>query len=331
MGDQYLQRLGVLEDIITRETITDFTYWSEAVYEAQLMHNQIYRKFHDKLKSISDDNILKRFLPIQIFKNYEIKTGIWKAEVVFRSSGTSGMMRSQHFIRDLSFYHRLTVRLFRQCYNITDRIAILALLPGYLERRDSSLVNMVHHFINSFGSIESGFFIHEYQRLYHQLISNRDNNVPTLLLGVTHALQDFAEKYPSIEFPELIIMETGGMKGKRPEVPREELHQQLKTFFSVPAIHSEYGMTELMSQAYSKGDGWYYPPDTMQIVISEISDPFSLEKVGKPGLINVIDLGNLYTCSFIRTDDIGVLNADGSFRVLGRADGSEPRGCNLML
>ena len=331
MENSLTRYMDLLREKLLNDRITEFKHWSELVYQYQLRFNPFYKSYQNQLRFLDDDNPLKRFLPIQFFKSYEIKTSHWDAEHIFRSSGTTAIGRSQHFIRELNFYHRLSERIFNQYYKFEKPVTILALLPGYLERQDSSLVSMVDHFVRSFGSPQSGFFMDDLPALYRELLYCRDQLNPVILIGVSHALLDFSERFQKLDFPELIVMETGGMKGKRREIPREELHQLLQAFFGVSSIHSEYGMTELLSQAYSKGEGRYTLPDTMEIIISEITDPFSIEKKGRPGIINITDLANFNTCAFIRTEDIGILHEDGSFSVLGRADGSEPRGCNLMI
>ncbi len=273
------------------------------------------------------------FLPIQFFKNYEIKTGDWQPETTFTSSGTTGETTSRHHVRDIGFYKKNTVKGFVPFYGDPSEWLVLALLPSYLERTGSSLVVMAEHFIQLSKHPQSGFFLNNVEELVEILqpknfsISQFPN---TLLLGVSFALLALAERY-SLDLQHVTIMETGGMKGRRRELTRSELHDTLKTAFKITAIHSEYGMTELFSQAYSTGDGLFRPAPTLRAFTREITDPLTLQKPGKTGILNLIDLANFDTCSFIATDDLGRVFEDGSFEVLGRVDNSDVRGCNLLV
>lgn len=253
-----------------------------------------------------------------------------KAEVVYTSSATTGKGQSIHKVFEKSWYLDNALRGFEYFYGCVSEFCILGLLPSYLERSGSSLVDMVQFFVERSSYDSSGTYLYEFDKLYDILMSNKENSIPTILIGVSFGLLDFIEEY-TLSFPELIVMETGGMKGKRAELTKEELHKKLKVGFGVTAIHSEYGMTELLSQAYSKGDGVFYPSPTMAVFTTEINDPFTRCDDGAPGLINIIDLANVDSCSFILTDDLGVSYRDGSFRVLGRLDNSDLRGCNLMV
>lgn len=313
----------------------EFDDLARAVFAYQYKYNDFYREYclligkeSSKISSFRDIP----FLPIQFFKNQEIKTGNWSSvETIFTSSGTTGAATSQHFVRDLGFYKDISLLGFEASYGSIENYCVLGLLPSYLERTGSSLITMIEEFIKLSKYPESGFFLKNHETLTTILRGCRDRQIPTLLIGVSFALMDFVEKY-TLDFPEIIVMETGGMKGRRREMIRAELHDALKQGFNCPHIHSEYGMTELLSQGYSKQNGIFEPTPTMRVLTREINDPLSiLDKNGALGVINVIDLGNLDTCSFIATDDLGRVHADGQFEVLGRLDNSDMRGCNLMV
>jgi hypothetical protein len=270
------------------------------------------------------------FLPISFFKSQQVLSSADPVQVTFSSSGTTGTTTSRHLVTDVSWYEESFRKGFELFYGDIRRYTILALLPSYLEREGSSLIYMVEDLIKQSGNADSGFFLYNHDELYHQLKKQQQNKKPTVLIGVTYALLDFIENY-QLDFPELIIMETGGMKGRRKEMIREELHAQLCKGFGVRAIHSEYGMTELLSQAYSKGDGIFICPPWMRILSRDTNDPLTILNDGKAGGINVIDLANINSCSFIATQDLGKLYPDGSFEVLGRFDDADIRGCNLLI
>lgn len=270
------------------------------------------------------------FLPVEFFRTHRVMTLHNKGEVVFTSSGTTSAMTSRHWVADVSLYEESYLKGFSRFYGRPSDYAILALLPSYLERSGSSLVHMTQGLIRLSGRPQSGFYLNELENLQRMLISLRQENIPSLLIGVTYALLDMAAAYP-VDFPELIVMETGGMKGRRREMVREEVHQHLKQGFGVPTVHSEYGMTELLSQAYSKGEGRFACPPWMRVLIRDMNDPFAIMPAGRSGGINIIDLANLYSCSFIAVQDVGKLHPDGGFEVLGRFDNSQLRGCNLMI
>lgn len=317
------------------ETVTaeNFEILALEIFRYQAQHNPLYATYLDLLNiRISDINSANNipFLPIQFFKNQEIKTGSWTSETTFSSSGTTGQSTSTHHVRDLQFYLKNTKRGFAYFYGDLSAYCILALLPSYLERSGSSLVAMADYFIQQSQYAQSGFFLYNTSKLIEILSECKKKSIPTLLLGVSFALLDLAEQY-SMDLAGFIIMETGGMKGTRKELVRSELHQILTTNFNVQSIHSEYGMTELFSQAYSKGNGKFYPSPTMQVQTRQITDPLSKENVEKTGVINIIDLANIDTICFIATDDLGKVYADGSFEILGRLDNSDLRGCNLMI
>ncbi|EKD30806.1 MAG: hypothetical protein ACD_77C00476G0009 [uncultured bacterium] len=270
------------------------------------------------------------FLPVQFFKSEDIYSGNSMPEKVFTSSATTGMEPSHHPVSDISLYESSFLNGFRIFYGDPVDYVILALLPSYLEREGSSLVYMADKLIRMTGSSESGFYLNNRRELFNKITSLRKSNKKVILLGVSFALLDFANEY-KIEFPELIVMETGGMKGRGKEIERDELHKILKNCFGVENIHSEYGMAELLSQAYSSGDGVFQTPPWMEILIRDLNNPFRIAGTGKRGGINIIDLANVNSCSFIETEDMGIKTAGNGFKILGRIKNSELRGCNLLL
>lgn len=270
------------------------------------------------------------FLPIEFFKSQAIVSSADDVQVTFTSSGTTGMITSSHYVTDVSWYEDSFRKAFSLFYADIEKYTVLALLPSYLEREGSSLIYMANDLIKQSNNPYSGFYLYNHDELHAQLNKQQQLNKPTLLIGVTFALLDFVEQY-TINFPELIVMETGGMKGRRKEMIREELHDTLCKGFGVNAIHSEYGMTELLSQAYSKGVGIFNCPPWMRIITRDTNDPMSIVTNGKAGGINIIDLANINSCSFIATQDLGKIYADGTFEVLGRFDNADIRGCNLLI
>ena len=270
------------------------------------------------------------FLPIDFFKSHKIISEDVKTEVIFSSSGTTGQTQSKHHVGDLSIYEKSFKAAFNRFYANVSDYCILALLPNYLEREGSSLVYMAQQLIDDSKHHKSGFYLHNHDELVQVLSSPELKEQKVILLGVTFALLDLAEKY-SISKDQLIVMETGGMKGQRKELVRDELHKLLCEKLNVDSIHSEYGMTELLSQAYSKGNGRFYCPPWMKVLIRDTNDPLTLVGNEQTGGMNIIDLANVYSCSFIMTQDLGKSYADGSFEVLGRFDSSDIRGCNLMV
>ena len=270
------------------------------------------------------------FLPISIFKTHQVLADGKQAEVVFESSGTTGMISSKHHVADTVPYEQSFSLTFQRFYGSIQEYVVLALLPSYIERGNSSLVYMTEKLIHNSNQLESGFYLHNQEELYAKLLELKVQKQRVLLLGVTYALLDFSEKY-SLDFPELIVMETGGMKGRRKEMVRQEVHAQLTDAFGVAKIHSEYGMTELLSQAYSKGDGLFLSPPWMKIVLRDLYDPKQILAVEQVGAVNVIDLANIYSCAFIETSDIARVHRDETFEIIGRADQAELRGCNLMV
>lgn len=270
------------------------------------------------------------YLPISFFKSHKIVSNTDEEEIIFSSSGTTGMVQSRHFVTDLKLYDQSFNQAFEQFYGKVQDTCLLALLPSYLERDGSSLIYMVDALLKQSKHPDSGYFLHNHEDLYHKLTALKNAGQQTILIGVTYALLDFLEQY-QLDFPELIVMETGGMKGKRKEMVREELHEILERGFGVNAIHSEYGMTELLSQAYSSGNGIFDCPNWMRIVLRDTNDPLTLLNADQTGGINVIDLANINSCSFIATQDLGRLLPGGSFEVLGRFDNADIRGCNLLV
>jgi hypothetical protein len=269
------------------------------------------------------------FLPIRFFRDQRVLLENLEPAVTFTSSGTTGAITSSHHVPWPQLYERSFLTSFRAVYGDPSAWRIIGLLPAYLERQGSSLVHMAEHLIRASGDPLSGTYLYQYDRLAEVLQQSEAEGRPTLLLGVTFALLDLAEKHP-MPLRHTTIMETGGMKGRRPELVREELHYILKDAFHVPHIHSEYGMTELLSQAWSTGEGLYRCPPWMQVRLRDANDPFARVEQGRTGGIDVIDLCNVASCPFISTQDLGRLHADGSFEVLGRFDNSDVRGCSLL-
>lgn len=269
------------------------------------------------------------FLPISFFKSHEVCSGRFGPELIFESSGTTATGNSRHLVKEAALYRESFLAGFRQCYGDPEEYVFLCLLPSYLERGNSSLVYMADDLIRRSGFPESGFYLEEWPQLAAVLQDMKRRGQKTILLGVTFALLDFAEQYP-MDLSGILVMETGGMKGRREEWTRDQVHTFLKEKWQLGAIHSEYGMTELLSQAYSSGNGLYRPSATMQVWVRDENDPFDLRRSGS-GCLNVIDLANVHSCAFIATDDIARLSADGSFEVLGRLDHSALRGCSLMV
>lgn len=303
------------------------------VFRYQAANCTVYKEFISGIRVNAADvkNVEQiPFLPVELFKSHRITTSDIPAEVIFTSSGTTGMITSSHHVTDVSWYVQSFRKAFELFYGNIKDYTVLALLPSYLEREGSSLIYMAQDLITQSANPASGFFLYNHQELYNTLLQQKAAGKPTLLIGVTFALLDFIDNY-TINFPELIVMETGGMKGRRKEMIREELHRTLCTGFGVDAIHSEYGMTELLSQAYSKGDGVFNCPSWMKIITRDTNDPFTLIGESKTGGVNIIDLANINSCAFIATQDLGKVSTDGSFEVIGRFDNSDIRGCNLLI
>ncbi|QNF35430.1 acyl transferase [Adhaeribacter swui] len=316
----------------------DFEQRALDLFHYQAIHNPVYRIYLQQLgvNPPTIQNFKKiPFLPIEFFKTQAVKTGDFIPETTFLSSGTTQNERSQHFLADLPFYLQNTQLLFENQYGPLTDYLFLALLPSYIEQGNSSLVAMVNFFMQKSGQPKPGFFLYNLEDLIAALDPVQVNGKKVVLFGVTYALLDLADLVQALNYTDLfknvIIMETGGMKGRRREMIRAELHAQLQTAFEVNAIHSEYGMTELLSQAYSTERGLFTCPSTMQILLRDMNDPFDVNPELKTGGINIIDLANVDSCAFIETKDIGKLYPDNSFEVLGRFDNSDIRGCNLLV
>ena len=303
------------------------------VFRYQAKHVQVYSEY---LQVLGVDPLTVStweeipYLPVEFFKTRDIIERPLTPEIVFTSSGTTGQITSKHLVADLALYERSFMQCFELFYGPVSDYCILALLPGYLERTGSSLVFMAAELIRHSKHADSGFYLRQYADLSLLLKKLQQQGQKTILLGVTYALLDLAENFP-IHFPELILMETGGMKGQRKELVRDQLHELLCNKFSVKKVHSEYGMTELLSQAYSKGDGRYFCSPWMRIRLREVNDPFAYVSYGQTGGVCITDLANFHSCSFIATQDLGRMHPDRSFEILGRFDQAELRGCNLML
>lgn len=302
------------------------------LFRFQANNNPVYHRYLQYLKCpIKEITSIQKipFLPISFFKTHEVKTGAWLPQVEFTSSGTTGMVTSRHAVNDLAYYFSLSENIFKLFYGSAHQFHFLALLPSYLERTGSSLIAMMEHLIKQSKSPHSGFYLHNKTDLVNKLNTLKGTDRKVILWGVSFALLDLAEAY-ELDLKDCIVLETGGMKGRRKEWIREELHLFLSKRFNIPAVHSEYGMTELMSQAYSKGGGYYQCPPWMKLLIRDINDPFLVVE-SKVGGINVIDLANFHSCAFIETQDLGRIDQNGSFEVLGRIDNSDVRGCNLLV
>ncbi|GAB5526379.1 MAG: acyltransferase [Roseivirga sp.] len=303
------------------------------LFNFQYIHNPVYKAYVDNL-TVKPELVTNMtqipFLPIELFKRHEIKTGSWKCETTFESSGTTGLVTSRHHVFKGELYLRNCQRIFEAFYGAVSGYTVLALLPSYLEREHSSLVYMARDFIDKSDDDRSGFFLDDQERLIRLLAELQEEGKPTLLLGVTFGLLDLAESF-SLNLENIIVMETGGMKGRRKEMVRSEVHQVLTSAFGLKTIHSEYGMTELFSQGYSKGWGVFTPGGSMKVFTRDINDPLHLSTNLRSGGLNIIDLANVHSCCFIETKDIGKVYENGDFEVLGRMDNSDIRGCNLMV
>jgi phenylacetate-coenzyme A ligase PaaK-like adenylate-forming protein len=322
-----------IEAIFNITTEQEFSNMALQIFKYQFENNKVYRSFCDLLykhpsdvKSIHDIP----FLPIQFFKTHQLLSSSNPVKEVFTSSGTTGQNTSKHFVTDLELYKQS----FRKCFNIfygdIKDYVILALLPSYLERDGSSLIYMINDMIVNSNQPESGFYLHDLNALKNVLVNLESQNKKTLLIGVSFALLDFVEMY-QLKLNHTLVMETGGMKGRQKELIREELHNRLKKGFGVNVIHSEYGMTELLSQAYSKENNRFQTPPWMRVFTRETEDALNIQNYNKIGGVNIIDLANINSCAFIATQDLGRVHDDNTFEILGRFDNSDIRGCNLMV
>lgn len=312
----------------------DFLSAALTLFQHQYQHNQLYRNYVDLLGR--DPGSVRQlhqipFLPIRFFKSQQVMTSHFEPELVFESSGTTGMTPSRHAVKEVGRYIQSFRKGFHHFYGDIRNYCVLGLLPSYLERQHSSLVYMVDDWIRSSGHPQSGFYLYDFEGLSHTLRHLEAARQPTILIGVTFALLDFAQAHP-LPLRHTLVMETGGMKGRRQEMQRPEVHDILKNAFQLTQVHSEYGMTELLSQAYAKADGFFEPVPWMRILLREEDDPMSITPEGESGrgAVNVIDLANRDSCAFIATDDAGRLYPDGRFEILGRLDNSDIRGCSLL-
>ncbi|MES2836293.1 MAG: acyl transferase [Bacteroidota bacterium] len=327
------QNISQLEQQIFAVNEQNFTTIALKVFQFQAQNNAVYKKYLESLNinplRISSLNKIP-FLPIEFFKSHKIVSGCQEPEICFLSSATTSGIQSKHYVLKQDLYYKSFKKCFELFYGDISNYVVLALLPSYLEREGSSLILMAEDLIKNSNSELSGFFLNNHTELIESINKAKQQQKKILLLGVSFALLDLAENH-QLDLSDVIIMETGGMKGKRKELVREELHQLLCESFKTKAIHSEYGMTELLSQAYSKGNGIFETPPWMRVLIRETTDPFHFVENEKTGGINVIDLANLYSCSFIATQDLGKSLNNKKFSVLGRFDNSDVRGCNLMV
>jgi phenylacetate-coenzyme A ligase PaaK-like adenylate-forming protein len=311
----------------------EFNTLALEVFKFQFENNPVYRSFCDLLyKHPSDVKQIEDipFLPIQFFKSHHVLSSNAPIEATFSSRGTTGSITSKHYVTDLSIYEKSFRQGFRNFYGTTKDYTILALLPNYLERKGSSLVYMVNDMIKHSQQPESGFYLDNITELKETLIALDSEGKKIMLIGVSFALLDLVELH-QFNLKNTIVMETGGMKGRRKELVREELHAVLKSGFGISKIHSEYGMTELLSQAYSLGDGFFSYPNWMKILTRDPEDALTIQNTKKTGGINVIDLANINSCSFIATQDLGRVHDNSTFEIIGRFDSSDIRGCNLMV
>ena len=328
-----MKRLNSFKSEIINSGNGNFEKLALNLFRIQAKENKIYRRYLSALgvRAEKIDRIRDiPFLPIRFFKEHRVTTGDFREEAVFRSSGTGGYGTSRHYIESLSYYESVTEKIFERFYGDPAQYCMIGLLPSYLERKDSSLVHMVRHYIRLSRSSSSGFYLDDFEGLAKKLKDLRMSGRKVWLIGVTFALLEFSLRH-GMAFDDMVLVETGGMKGRGRELIREELHRLLKFRMPGASVHSEYGMTELHSQAYMRDGEWFEAPPWMRVFIRDINDPFSYVTPGKNGAINIIDLANLYSCAFIETQDVGVANSAGRFKVLGRLDNTEQRGCNLML
>lgn len=322
-----------LRDKIFQTTELNFEQIALEIFQFQYLNNHIYRQYVDNL-NIAPSEVCGLFdipfLPISFFKTQEVISRQKMASKIFESSGTTGIFTSKHYVSDTGVYEESLLRGFEYSFGKPREYCFLALLPNYIEHKNSSLIYMVDTLMKKSKHVDNGYYLYDHASLYKTLEKLEADKQPTILFGVSFALLDFVENY-SIKLKYTKIVETGGMKGRRKEITREELHEILRKEFHLPFIHSEYGMTELLSQAYSIEAGKYTTPAWMKIFIREVNDPFSYVKKTLSGGINIVDFANIYSCSFIETQDLGCINQDDSFSVLGRFDISDTRGCNLLL
>lgn len=320
-----------VEEIFNIHSEEEFVKICLQIYELQMDNNPIYSAYSQIILKGEIPKKLEEipFLPIEFFKTEQIICVTQKIEEIFLSSGTTGN-QSKHLVSDLSIYENSFQNAFQLFYGDITDYCILSLLPNYRQREGSSLIYMVDDLIKRSKHPKSGFYLNNYKEVSETILELEKNGQKTLLIGVSYALLDLAKDYP-MKLENTIIMETGGTKGKRKELLKEELHKILKEAFSLDSIHSEYGMTELLSQSYSEGDNIFKTPPWKKVLIRDVNDPLTILGKNRSGGINIIDLANIYSCPFIATQDLGRLHEDESFSVLGRFDNSDVRGCNLLV
>jgi hypothetical protein len=327
-----LTEIKYFTDLLPSINAQNFEDIALELFNFQYKNNLLYQSYAQALGKVPP-NVREigqiPFLPIRFFKSHPVISGIWNPQTEFTSSSTTGQGISKHQVWNLDFYRKTATSIFEQFYGPVSNFHFLALLPSYMERSGSSLISMIDHFINKDKSGHSGYYLNNHDDLLAKIESLKTSNQKTVVWGVSFALLDLAEK-GQFDLNHCIVMETGGMKGRRKEWIRKDLQEFLKTRFNVNAIHSEYGMTELFSQAYSEGDGYFSGPPWMKVVARETNDPFAYVPEGKTGAINVIDFANAHSCAFIETEDLGRV-VGNSFEILGRMDNSDIRGCNLMV
>ncbi|NCU33228.1 MAG: acyl transferase [Candidatus Moranbacteria bacterium] len=311
----------------------DFNETALVIFRHQVQNNPVYRAYVEQLQ-IRPERIKTPdqipFLPIEFFKTHKVYSGSAPPDHFFESSGTTGEIRSRHYYYDLELYEQSFLKNFNGVFGKVDQFAVLGLLPSYLEQKNSSLIFMVNKLIEKSNNPHSGFYLYNYEELAEILLTTEKNEKKVILFGVSFALLDLIEKH-SFNLKNTIVVETGGMKGRKREMIREELHEVLCEGFGLKQVCSEYGMTEMFSQAWSRGEGKFFTPPWLRVVIRDMHDPLSHSSVGESGGINVIDLANIHSCSFIATQDLGRINKDGSYEVLGRFDNAEVRGCNILV
>lgn len=320
-----------VNDFFLREN-SAFEKKALAVFRYQYKHNELYRSYVQAIKMDIEkvDSIRKiPFLPISFFKSHSIITGNFEPEIIFESSKTTGEVASKHCVRSKAFYQQNALLGFQEYYGSIKDYTVLALLPSYLERNNASLVFMVNYFMQQSGQDFEGFYLNEFQGLYNRINELRNENKKIILIGVSFALMDFAAQFPG-DFSTIIVMETGGMKGRKKEITRMELHAFLKQQWNLEAVNAEYGMTELLSQAYAQSNGHFKTCASLRVLVRDVNDPFEVSQEGV-GALNFIDLANVNSCSFIATEDLGKVFTSSDFEVIGRMDHTALRGCSLLL
>lgn len=324
---------SINENIFHSYSEKEFEQIALDIFHFQYFNNEVYQKYcryiHVKESKINKISQIP-FLPISFFKTHRIQTTAFVPELTFQSSGTTGMSCSYHYVKSQKLYRESLYQGFSCFYQQPEQYVFLALLPSYIEQQNSSLIFMMDTLMKMSGAAENGYYLHNYRDLYDNLLDLQKRGRKTILWGVTFALLDFIEHY-QLDFPELIVFETGGMKGRRKEMIKEELYEKLKKAFGVPQIHSEYGMCELLSQAYSQGENQFFTPPWMRLYLRDEKDPLASMSPVSTGVVNVIDFANLYSCSFVATEDLGRKHKNGGIEILGRVDNSQLRGCNLLV